>query len=461
MGRYKKININNFSGGIGNEFCQGENNFYISQNINVKNDTKKIKLLGNLIGTDIPSSPGEDSIAPYRFSKKSNSILLLVSDDENELTYLYESFDGINFSKINTFSETIGVDECKIFSNNNIVVCFFAFGYIAVSYDGGYNFTEHVNSFYPTGNLVFGDKIAYVTDQYLDYTLLKTTDFLNYDVVFNFTDTGDEIRNLIFVNDIFYFSVDNRLYRIENNIPILIRTFSALTDLYLSCVGNNLVIAYFINYSKIRIVFYDVDQFSVVKELNLSDNFHYIKFLFSIEKETYFVIRQNSETPKEEIYKLTDDGSIFKMFSFNHSKSSYTDGGQKIGDDYFFAVVTQDLPYNYKIYKNTIYSLSGNLETSIFEAGEIVPKQLIVRHKPLLTGTSVKIYHKFNHSSSYTLDITSNVEGAVKAKYNFPTGTICDFYQFKIELLTSDSSKTPDDVELEFLYLPIGLENSK
>ena len=57
--------------------------------------------------------------------------------------------------------------------------------------------------------------------------------------------------------------------------------------------------------------------------------------------------------------------------------------------------------------------------------------------------------------------ITSDVNGAVKKAYKFPTGTSLDFIQFKIEYGTDDSAETPENAFLDFIYLPIGLSNSK
>lgn len=49
-----------------------------------------------------------------------------------------------------------------------------------------------------------------------------------------------------------------------------------------------------------------------------------------------------------------------------------------------------------------------------------------------------------------------------KAKYSFPREHgLVDYINFRLELLTNNVAKTPEEVELEFLYLPVGLENAQ
>ena len=303
--------------------------------------------------------------------------------------------------------------------------------------------------------------MGYVGDQNVGYALYKTTDFLNYTLVADYLDTFDDIKEIEDFEGFTYFVVDNRIFKIENGIPLLIKKFSTTKLIHLFANKEKMVIAYFISKTKVRVILYDGADFVDAKIITTTDEFDYLKFLLATTDETYFVIRQNSATPKEEMYKIKNDNSAFKLASFSHATSNYTDGGTIINEKFIFAIVNQTPPYSYKFYTDSQYNASGNLESSIYEKGEIVPKQLILRHKPLLANTSVKVYYKFDHSAAYTLVLTSNTTGAIKKKYTFPAGTIFDFAQFKIELITTDATKTPEDVQLEFLYLPVGLENAK
>ena len=74
----------------------------------------------------------------------------------------------------------------------------------------------------------------------------------------------------------------------------------------------------------------------------------------------------------------------------------------------------------------------------------------------------IKVYVKKDGASSWgSAVIDSTTLNAVKKSYDFPDGDELRTIEFKIELGTDDDSETPEDPELEFIYLPLGLANSQ
>ena len=115
----------------------------------------------------------------------------------------------------------------------------------------------------------------------------------------------------------------------------------------------------------------------------------------------------------------------------------------------------------YGVQYSFTYTASGNVQTRLVKA-QGVPKQLVLRHNPLSANAWVKVYVKIDQASAWSsVVITSDVDGAVKATYDFPAGTELDFIEFKIEYGTDDSAETPENVTLDYIYLPAGLSNSK
>ncbi len=114
------------------------------------------------------------------------------------------------------------------------------------------------------------------------------------------------------------------------------------------------------------------------------------------------------------------------------------------------------------IYENT-YISSGDIQTYLVKLkAQGAPKQLVLRHAPLTANAWVKVYVKVDQAAAWGSAVTtSDALNAVKKYYDFPAGTELDFIEFKIEYGTDDSSETPEDAVLDFIYLPTGLANSK
>lgn len=191
----------------------------------------------------------------------------------------------------------------------------------------------------------------------------------------------------------------------------------------------------------------------------------YPEFIGSTHDKLYFYVSTNTSPSTIDIYSIDKNGAIIKEYSYSDDNSylwyllsdsssndflSYDETGEPI-----FAVQL----FTDKA-KNRV-SDSG-FETTIVDKGEILPKQIILKHDPLITGTSVEVYARKDKATSWgSIILTSNTAGSIKKKYTFPKNTKCDYIQYKIIMKTTDTTKYVNNIELEFLYQKCGLANSQ
>lgn len=100
---------------------------------------------------------------------------------------------------------------------------------------------------------------------------------------------------------------------------------------------------------------------------------------------------------------------------------------------------------------------SGTAEIPVISVGKIIPRQLIIKHRPIGVGTDYKIYIRRDLATSYDVDpiLTSDTEDAISKIYEFPEGLKYTFLQFK---LVTANAVTPEEPELVFIYQPADFE---
>lgn len=186
------------------------------------------------------------------------------------------------------------------------------------------------------------------------------------------------------------------------------------------------------------------------------------KFIGKTSEKIFFYFYDNGQY---HIYSINKNGAIIKEYKFSShefylyyllSDSTSTDllGYDETGDPIFSIQVWSD--------KEKKRVIESGFETIIVDDGEIIPKQIIIKHDPLLVGTSVQVYFRKDKSTSWgSVVLTSNISASIKKVYNFPKNTKCDYIEFKVLMKTSDTSKYINNPELIFLYQRVGLPNSK
>ena len=175
-------------------------------------------------------------------------------------------------------------------------------------------------------------------------------------------------------------------------------------------------------------------------------------FQYFDDSETYFV------------YFLDKDNVLMNFAKFASMPESDQFWGIILStENVYFALTSDDTIQKVEFHStyNEKYESQGDFESTIVDKGEISPMQLILKHDPLPANTTVKVSYDFNKTGTYTLVITSDTDGAIKKVYTFANGTKIDFAQFKIELETTDPTKTPDNISLDFIYQPVGLTNAQ
>ncbi|MGV9171967.1 MAG: hypothetical protein ACOC35_05260 [Promethearchaeia archaeon] len=111
--------------------------------------------------------------------------------------------------------------------------------------------------------------------------------------------------------------------------------------------------------------------------------------------------------------------------------------------------------------QNLKYQSSGEIETGDFHDEEMILKQVIVRHDPLPSNCSVKLYQKKDKESSWSDALIDNcTEGSIKTKYDYNPEETADYINWKIRLESADNLNTPKNIRLTLVYTKRGLENN-
>ena len=126
---------------------------------------------------------------------------------------------------------------------------------------------------------------------------------------------------------------------------------------------------------------------------------------------------------------------------------------QNVNND--LVVATGDSGYVYKV-DTANYATQGNVQMSYFDANLPSITKLFadveVKHDPLPTGTNVKVYYKFKESDSWTLLGTSDTVAGESKVMSFASGTNSKKITLKIELNTTDTTKSPKVTEVICRY---------
>lgn len=449
--RYKKVEFKNFSKGqTKNEF--DDPSFYKAiNNIAVDENTQKLSLLPALDSTNINDDGYGDAFAEngtYAFS--------LVYTTASDFSNLYRSTDGITFTKIYDFPATS--IPISLFAIDKQIVAFLEVGAlikVAVSSNNGTSFTiTTVPNDYKITKITKKDGLYYGHAITTGASILTSTDFINWTVVL-LTSIDETIYGLRNFKGFIHYTLQENFYRLENDLPVLIKSFKNQT--YSENIGEKGYLITEGQGTNINIHIYDGEETKKFGPISgLGDT---AIVLFSTENYAIIAVFTFATSALYTFYKVFFDGSIFKIYSLTVDYSP-TGGGNFKGLD--LIQHTDTVGSTLQIYRSEDYVLSGTFETTIQDLGEHIPIAIILKHNPLSASTSVKMYKKSDRASSWGSALfTSDVDGAVKYIYKFPAGTKQDFIEFKIELITTDLTKAPKDIQFEFLYLPSGLETSK
>lgn len=437
--RYEKIKIDKIDNGLS----------IIDNEIQSLSNFDKLTLDSNnnlVLSSDFASVDFSNELTSANYFILGNYLFVMVQKVATSLVELYRSSDGLSFNLVATlsvdFSDYSQIADC---GNNSFVIM-----------SNGKLF--HFNNIDCTGNVYDFDtsitpSFAYVSGFYYfcdqNGYLYKTKDFSFSTPVILFPRNNVDtfllnFNNLLLVNfgDYEVFVFDPVSLTFEN-----IEKASHINTFLM----KNGSFFWTIKHADNRTVFY---QYSGYSEIILNYNFGERIILFDFADN--FLYFYGYTTGK--IYKF--DTINYKLFYVN----TYSLGSGKIPfvfSNRLYIFHTNQSATNARLYYSNNYILTaGYAETNLFTKDSIIPKSLILYHFPLASGSSVKIYASQNNGA-YSLIMTSNTVGSTRKEYIFPKNTNIDFIKFKIELLTTDPTKSPNNIKLNFLYNNIGLESSK
>lgn len=442
--RYKTKNFSDFRGGEGQEYVSENGKYFRSSGVRISQTTGKIRLLEDVTYAELTDNVN----SPRCIVQDGTYVFVLVYDFASSRSKLYRSTDGATFTLAHTFSATFGQAH-MLASFGKFLVAFSSDGYVATSYDNdgiGWNSEVAYSFSAPYSALAFG-KSFFVADNVAFYVSTDALHYTKYADIFDDPLQETDLEFMAGMSGFLYYVEDYTLFRFENGERVSVRTFSFLPRIM--SLGDDMLFIFGPVGSDVAMYLFDGDSFSELDPLVGVGN---PLPLYSFAQNAMFACNST------EVYQVTHEGAVFRMYALPSGKVG-TSGVRFKNSD---LISTQGTANKVRIYRNYNYRTAGTFETSILDEGEIIPIQLILRHKPLPANTSVKVYVKKDHAGSWTLLLTSNTVASVKKKYDFANGYgVMDFAQFEIELLTTDASVTPDDVQLTFLYSPTGLENAK
>lgn len=472
MNRYKEIEFKDFRGGEApTSLVLVNNKYYKAENVKVDPESGKLSLADG-IASVVVSATDE---AIFNLSQASSSEYLFVCLVNSSFDHLiYRSSDGITWSLVETILEASwsGVQSVYLLTNGHHLLLIGDDGLTnRVSHDDGATWASIAYADVIGDGLVMSDGGINANGYYYaigagittDFSIVRTIDFETWELVLEysteFAEQGVlfEFQGFIHLNagyNILYRIIDGRLEQVKDFRSEGTAYFLKISDLLCQ------VYTYDTHTAEQKLYHWDGTQFLLVNRspsIVIGAESHAQQAGFSDGENGWYIATENAT---KYLVKWDKDGNIFKTSALDNNTEQEKLFGINNTAYHVYIDPTND---NWTCDRLSNYKASGTLETRTVETGELVPKQLILRHSPLETGSSVKLYYKKDQDSAYSSAlITSNTVGAVKKKYTFPNGTNpIDFAQLKFELITSDSTKRPFGIDAVLLGVPVGLENAK
>ena len=475
MNRYKIKKFRNFSGGTGQEFLEDEKKYSDSYRVRYDSKTKKLSLARQFYyiefaGTGINNNRTSDVIGK-------NFLIAFENNGAPAGVQVHKSDNHANFALVHSFAITT-TDPMYAFSFLNLWCVLFKdptdhAGKIRLGYtsDYGANFTEID---YPGGEVIdhvvdkIGNKV-YLLDE--DSKIYESSNGISYSLYFDGSTSGLDIKKIAGFKDFLYCVVLGKdgarsgLARFESAELKFIHTFSSdNVSADIINFGNDKLLLANISGKEMDLYSYDGDT---IKRIGNSDALNYIsvRFLMSDEREVHLVASDTlngSTIEYKHLFVINNELGLFYNYSLT-TNYSYIAGFKHLGENYL-QLLNFGSPDKFQIERDNTHKhkTSGYMVTSIIDEGEIVPKQIKVKNDRLPADTKVLVYVKKDKAIAWgSAVLTSDADNAVSKSYAFPSGDRLDFISFKLQLETTDVDVSPENVQLEFIYKPLGLEHAK
>lgn len=446
--RYEKIDWKNFSGGEGQRYNTRDLfKYHASSKVTVDPESNKLRLEKTFTVTALAFAPSN-----YVLAYDSTYIYTVIYDSGASRWKLYRSTDGVTFSLAYTFG--VGqTDSVQCVVKKGYLIVWFDSGHIALSSDQGGTFSvTAVGSTIPVPAMFVDmpELGEYVYMQANVDEVWRTKDFTSFEKMIAGQGRTD-IEQLFVFDGFIYYLQGYVLYQIINGKPLAIRTFERYPRVV--SIGKDVVTMILDDLSDVavQVLLFDGAEFTYKQKVL---GYRFANPLFEAGGSAYYQFVASAAATTGDIYRMEKDGSLFRIYS---AVPRFVKGIRFKSWDIFLS------EYNDSVYKSNNYVLSGTFDLSIVDEGEIIPVGLAVRHKPLTSGCEVNLFVKKDQAASWGSAVLANTTASsVKKKYKYPNaGPVVDFFQVQVELKTNNAANTPEDVSVEFLYLPAGLRNAK
>lgn len=463
--RYDKFKFSDFRGGESpTALVSVENKYYTSENIKVNNESGKLALADGL-ASQLVSNTQEEIQNTSQAVSSSRLFVALVNSSFDHLIYASDDGETWTLKKTILTADWADVQSAYIITNGpHALLIGDQLTTNWVSHDNGDSWseisaaTEIPDGFRVSESGTHKDGYFYSLGDgsLLDFAIVRSADLETWEIVKEYSETAYEEGFLFeFQGFIHFMAGYNVLLRLVNNNFEEVKNFSAEGAAAALKISENRAQIYTYNWHTGEQLLYhwDGSDFTLI---NRTSNFT-LGSGFSDGANGWYIGTSGSD---KYLVKWDENGNIFKTSELSATAIQEKLYGLKNTAYHIYIDSSSD---KWRCDRLNNYKDSGTLETKTIETEELIPKQLILRHAPLESGETVKLYYKKNQESSYSSAlITSNTVGAVKKKYTFPNGTaVIDFAQLKFELSTSDATKTPHEVDAVLLGVKVGLENAK
>jgi hypothetical protein len=445
MSRYKKLDFAVYGAGQGHPL-HVEGGYNVASNVQF-DDNFYPKLSPGFVSRTITCTDDNNSRGMVTDGETAYTIIY---NGSTNFTELWVTTDGLTWTKRFTFSSVVsGIAIAFYYLNNTLLVLIES--HLCVSYDRGFSFSYFEDA---VSHLIDNDLgLAYMGGYYYSaivyggtWGIQRTRDFVNWENFYNFDSPVDDYPYLIPANGILY------VYYAGQIGMIIGGEFVTFSNVQASSFISDASFGIIFSQSVLGLTrFYVVEGGAPRLARIFSGIFDPVPFAI-YRGFVYFYDLANGR-----VYRADTEGNYYYVETL---PASYMSASVCFNDIRLYR-----LPHSgtfVTIYRTSDFVSSGTLDSGVMSLGEFVPKQLILRHKPLPAGTSVKVYADFDKSGSWgSAIITSATTGALKEKYTFTNSAVRDFFAFRVELLTSAPTVSPSEIELTFLYQPLGLENSQ
>lgn len=476
--RYKSIIFDDFSGGRGQKMydIKESSKYYDDSNI-------------------LPNKDGQPEPAPtFTYSAFANAI---PHADSNFKIQHSDSLDGYVFfttyltgdylkvyraSLGGSFSERVSVSAVE-----NVYRGFSAFSRFYVHYFDG---TDFLLKYMSSGGTSLTATTSTISEQinshayngsilYLSFAqkIIQSIDGINFSTFVDFATLNLYPTKLFFIDNFLYGFLTN-----GRNRCIFVRFFSDGTyqEIRSFIVDDDYIDFAIIDNYRVCVSVFNI-RLGLVDLYEYNSDTNICQKKLSINSHTYTNCRIHSFIHNQFLVNLeyaSGADYIWETFLFNSDFSYFHLHNFSANYEVQHVIPDEQFPYFQTIGNGTGYARMYYINYNNFSGISFLylptiplrgacPRQLIVRHSALSEATShdvsaIDIYVKKDKATSWGSSIlTSNTIGAVSKKYNFPIGDNLEYIQFAIGLTPNTDNEIPQDFELEFLYIPTGLNDSQ